>query len=270
MKNINLDILLNIGNYKNSFSSNLESIHDKVSSNYMFQNSKNSPSIKYMKQSLTKFHRPFTTKVKSQSINRHKKNVKNNEFIKPIPIFYNGNLNKEKNNSSGIYKKAHDYTSNLLNTTKIISNQKINGKNLEELFMKNITSLPEIKEENNLIKKSISIINKTKERVLKVNNQKNPEQTKYKPQAVVLEERLNTKKGIPAECLYTLFKDAPPPKQPRPRALKFRRGRRRSQPSLRQAICARRIRNRSNFRRRGCAFLRIRAACAPCRFGAAA
>ena len=102
MKNVNLGILLNIANYKNSFSSNLESIQDKAPSNYYFNNSKNIPSTKYMRQSLTKFHRPLTSKIKSHSINRHKKITKNNDIIRPIPILYNGNVNKEKNNESNI------------------------------------------------------------------------------------------------------------------------------------------------------------------------
>ena len=126
-----------------------------------------------MGQTLQKFHRPLTSKLKSHSINGYKKNVKNNDLIKPIPILYNSNLNREKNNSSGIYIKDHDSTYSLLNTTKIGLNPKINGKNLNDLFLKNITSLPEIREENNLIKKSISIINQTKERTAKINNQQN-------------------------------------------------------------------------------------------------
>jgi len=151
MKNVNLGILLNIANYKNSFSSNLESIQDKVQSNYYFNNSKNGPTIKYLRQSLTKFHRPLTSKIKSQSINRYKKNKNNNDIIRPI--LYNGNINKEKNNESSIHKKEHEYTYNLLNATKINLNEKFNGKNTGNLLLKNIISLPEIREENNLIKK---------------------------------------------------------------------------------------------------------------------
>ena len=135
--------------------------------------SKNIPSTKYMRQSLTKFHRPLTSKIKSHSINRHKKITKNNDIIRPIPILYNGNVNKEKNNESNINKKDHEYTYNLLNTTKINLNEKFNGKNNGNLLLKNIISLPEIREENNLIKKSISIINQTKERAAKINNSKN-------------------------------------------------------------------------------------------------
>ena len=173
MKNVNLGILLNIANYKNSFSSNLKSIQDKAPSNYYFNNSKNIPSTKYMRQSLTKFHRPLTSKIKSHSINRQKKITKNNDIIRPIPILYNGNVNKEKNNESNIHKKEHEYTYNLLNTTKINLNEKFNGKNNGNSLLKNIISLPEIREENNLIKKSISIINQTKERAAKINNSKN-------------------------------------------------------------------------------------------------
>ena len=173
MKNVNLGILLNIANYKNSFSSNLESIQDKAPSNYYFNNPKNIPSTKYMRQSLTKFHRPLTSKIKSHSINRQKKITKNNDIIRPIPILYNGNVNKEKNNESNIHKKEHEYTYNLLNTTKINLNEKFNGKNNGNSLLKNIISLPEIREENNLIKKSISIINQTKERAAKINNSKN-------------------------------------------------------------------------------------------------
>ena len=172
MKNVNLDILFNIGSYKKNFSSNLESLQDKIPGNYIYKNTNNISSTKYLRQSLTKFHRPLTSKVKSHSKNKQKNNYKINEFIKPIPILYNSNINKDKNNSSGINAKENDYTYNLINTTKINLNHKINGKNMEDLFFKNINSLPEIREENNLIKKSISIINQSKERASKINSTK--------------------------------------------------------------------------------------------------
>ena len=173
MKNVNLDILFNIGTYKNNFGSNLESIQDKNGNDYIYKSFKNKQSTKYMKQTLTKFHRPLTSKLKYHSANKPKNNKTNNEFIKPIPIVYNSNVNKESTNLSGIQMKVQDNTYSLLNTTKINLNQKINGKNIEELLYKNSSSLPEIKEKYNLLKKSISIIKETKEKAAKINSTKN-------------------------------------------------------------------------------------------------
>ena len=177
MKNINLGILFNIINPKNSHSSNLELIHDKSSINSLFKNLQYVPSSKYFKQSLTKVHRPLTTKTKFHSQNKNNDNTnynnhKKNEFINPIPIIYNSCKINDRNKLNKSNIKENDYNINLLNNTKINLFQKINGKYEEELF-KNIISLPQIKEENNMVKKSIAIINQSKEKMNNVNLLKN-------------------------------------------------------------------------------------------------
>ena len=172
MKNVNLDILLNIINRKNNFNSNLHSVHDKMPMSSLINNYKIIPATKYMKQSLTKFHRPMTTKTKSHSLNKNNNNYKYNEFQRPIPIIYNTSKKKERNSLSGIKAKDPEYIYNSSNTNKINIIQKINGKHIEEFLLKSIIPLPEIREENNLMKKSIAIINKSKERVANINNSK--------------------------------------------------------------------------------------------------
>ena len=173
MKNVNDDILFNIVNYKINFSSNLEYIKDKMLINSTIKANKNLPFTKYIRQSLTKFHRPSTSKNISHSPNKQKKRHKNNEFLRSIPILYNYQIKKEKNNSSSIPIRSHEYTNNLLNSTKTNLYPKINGKKVDQLFIKNIISLPEIREENNLMKKSIFIINQAKEKEANLNNSKN-------------------------------------------------------------------------------------------------
>lgn len=84
---MNLDILINIAN-KNNFNSRLVSIQNKAKDNYMLNNLKNIPVTTFMKQSLTKFHRPQTSKMKSKSINRYN-NIKdkNIDLLKAIPFY---------------------------------------------------------------------------------------------------------------------------------------------------------------------------------------
>ena len=176
MSNANLDILLNIVkcHNKNIYNSNLESIQEKMPINSILKSFKNISSKKYMSQSLTKFHRPSTSKIKSQSSKKNKKNQKNNDFIRAIPIVYHANPYKENNNSGEINSKNHKYNYyNLLDSVKINFNKKINGKNADDIFIKNNIPLPEIREENNFIKKSISIINQSNERAINLNNSKN-------------------------------------------------------------------------------------------------
>ena len=154
MSNINLDIILNIVKYKNNYNSNLETIQEKIPLNSLLKSFKNISTKKYMRQSLTKFHRPSTTKIKSHSSKKSKKNHKNNDFMKAVPIVYYPNANKENNNSSDIHLKNHEYTYNLLDSVKINFNKKINGKNCDDMIIKNNNiPLPEIREENNYIKK---------------------------------------------------------------------------------------------------------------------
>ena len=173
MKNVNDDILFNIVNYKINFSSNLEYIKDKMLINSTIKANKYLPFTKYIRQSLTKFHRPSTSTNISHSPNKQKKRQKNNEFLRSIPILYNYQIKKEKNNSSSIPIRSHEYTNNLLNSAKTNLYPKINGKKVDQLFIKNIISLPEIREENNLMKKSILIINQAKEKDANLNNSKN-------------------------------------------------------------------------------------------------
>ena len=173
MSNVNLDILLNIVKCKNNYNSNLESIQEKIPINSLLKSFKNISPKKYMRQSLTKFHRPSTTKIKSHSSKKSKKNHKNNDFMRAVPIVYNANANKENNNSSDIHLKNYEYTYNLLDSVKINFYKKINGKNSDDMIMKNNIPLPEIREQNNFIKKSISIINQSNERALNLNNTKN-------------------------------------------------------------------------------------------------
>ena len=172
MKNINLDILLNIAN-KNNFSSNLESIQNKVPDNYVLKNLKNIPVTTFMKQSLTKFHRPQTSKIKSKSINKYSYSNDNNiDLYKSIPFFYNNGVKKDRN-LVDMHILNNEYNSNLLNATKIDFHKKINGKHIDDLLIKHIISLPEIKEENNFTQKSISIINQNREKPAKLDNTKN-------------------------------------------------------------------------------------------------
>ena len=173
MKNVNIDILFNIVNCNNNFNSSLEYKKDKISMNSAIKGYKNIPYTKFIKQSLTKFHRPSTSKNVSHSPNKHKKIIKNNEFLRPIPVLYNYQMKNEKNYSNGIPIKSHDSTNNLLNSGKNNLYPKVNGKKAEQVLLKNIISLPEIREENNFIKKSISIINQSKEKETNLNNSKN-------------------------------------------------------------------------------------------------
>ena len=172
MKNINLDILFNIAN-KNNFSSNLESIQNKVPDNYVLKNLKNIPVTTFMKQSLTKFHRPQTSKMKSKSINKYSYSNDNNiDLYKSIPFFYNNGVKKDRN-LVDMHILNNEYNSNLLNATKIDFHKKINGKHIDDLLIKHIISLPEIKEENNFTQKSISIMNQNREKPAKLDNTKN-------------------------------------------------------------------------------------------------
>ena len=173
MKNVNIDILFNIVNCNNNFNSSLEYKKDKISMNSAIKGYKNIPYTKFIKQSLTKFHRPSTSKNVSHSPNKHKKIIKNNEFLRPIPVLYNYQMKNEKNYSNCIPIKSHDSTNNLLNSGKNNLYPKVNGKKAEQVLLKNIISLPEIREENNFIKKSISIINQSKEKETNLNNSKN-------------------------------------------------------------------------------------------------
>ena len=175
MKNVNHEILFNIVNYKINFSSKLNYIKDKMLINSAIKGYKSIPFTKYIRQSLTNFHRPSTSKNISHSLNKPKKRQQNNEFLKPIPILYNYQIKKEKNNSSSIPIRSHEYTNSLLNSGKINLYPKINGQKIEQLFSKNIISLPEIREENNIMRKSISIMNQSKEKEKEVilNNSNN-------------------------------------------------------------------------------------------------
>ena len=164
MKNVNHEILFNIVNYKINFSSKLNYIKDKMLINSAIKGYKSIPFTKYIRQSLTNFHRPSTSKNISHSLNKPKKRQQNNEFLKPIPILYNYQIKKEKNNSSSIPIRSHEYTNSLLNSGKTNLYPKINGQKIEQLFSKNIISLPEIREENNIMRKSISIMNQSKEK----------------------------------------------------------------------------------------------------------
>ena len=83
MKNVNIDILFNIVNCNNNFNSSLEYKKDKISMNSAIKGYKNIPYTKFIKQSLTKFHRPSTSKNVSNSPNKHKKIIKN---IKQIDV----------------------------------------------------------------------------------------------------------------------------------------------------------------------------------------
>ena len=170
---MNLDILINAN--KNNFNSRLESVQNKAKDNYMLNNLKNIPVTTFMKQSLTKFHRPQTSKMKSKSINKYN-NIKdkNIDFFKAIPLLYNTSMKKESN-SSALRMLNIDYSPNLLNATKVGFHKKINGKNIDDLMIKHIISLPEIKEENNFMQKSISIINQNRDKsAVKIDNIKNP------------------------------------------------------------------------------------------------
>ena len=173
MKNVNHDILFNIIKYKINSSSKLQYIKDKMLINSAIKGYKSMPFTKYIRQSLTKYHRPSTSKNISHSLNKQKKGNKNNDFLKAIPILYNYKIKNEKNNSSSIPIRSHEYTHNLLNSGKANLYPKINGQKVDQLFSKNIISLPEIREENNTIRKSISTMNQSKEKEVNLNNSKN-------------------------------------------------------------------------------------------------
>ena len=204
MKNVNIDILFNIVNCNNNFNSSLEYKKDKISMNSAIKGYKNIPYTKFIKQSLTKFHRPSTSKNVSHSPNKHKKIIKNNEFLRPIPVLYNYQMKNEKNYSNGIPIKSHDSTNNLLNSGKNNLYPKVNGKKAEQVLLKNIISLPEIREENNFIKKSISIINQSKEKETNLNNSKNQFFSNLNSQSMkketnnikVYNNEMNNKSGI--------------------------------------------------------------------------
>ena len=204
MKNVNIDILFNIVNCNNNFNSSLEYKKDKISMNSAIKGYKNIPYTKFIKQSLTKFHRPSTSKNVSHSPNKHKKIIKNNEFLRPIPVLYNYQMKNEKNYSNGIPIKSHDSTNNLLNSGKNNLYPKVNGKKAEQVLLKNIISLPEIREENNFIKKSKSIINQSKEKETNLNNSKNQFFSNLNSQSMkketnnikVYNNEMNNKSGI--------------------------------------------------------------------------
>ena len=163
MKYVKADYFLNINSSKDKPSNNIKLFHNKISNNSLLRNNpeiNNKDKIAILKKS----HRPLSTTYSNNNQNNNKTKV--NEFVKQN-LFRNVTINKGQNSSNySVNLKSIIDTFNSNNIYKLVNfHQKINGKVLEDLIIKNIISLPKINEKNKFFvgKYPISYINQSHE-----------------------------------------------------------------------------------------------------------
>ena len=160
MKNIRVEQFFNIKSSKESSSNNNNILKNKLvnTNTNIIKNKQNI--INENNESLRKFHRPLSTTIYSSNIKEFYKK-KTNEFLKQS-IYSNNNKIIKNNNLYSLNINSLLQAFNGNNTYKLVNiHQQINGKKLEEFILKNIISLPKIKNKNiiDFGATSLSIIN---------------------------------------------------------------------------------------------------------------
>ena len=162
MKNAKVDHFFNLNISKDKFSNNIKLFQNKNTNNTLLKIS-NESTNEHSNQLLKNGNRPLSTAHYSN--NNKEYNIKKiNEFIKQN---INNNINRVNNhNICTVNLKSIIDSFNTNNFYKLVNfHQKINGKNLEEFIIKNIISLPKIKEKNKFLigKNPISFFNQNQE-----------------------------------------------------------------------------------------------------------
>ena len=149
MRNYNNDNFSNISTYKDSSTTNLRLIQNKIFNKSSIKNNRDISTENSNHHSMKKINRPLSTSINS-NIKEFK--LSNNKLTKEFAknnINHNNNL--IKNNIAFPLNINHILEGfNINNSSYRNCYRKINGKNLEEFIIKNIITFPKIKEINNI------------------------------------------------------------------------------------------------------------------------
>ena len=149
MRNYNNNNLFNISTYKDSSSSNIKLIQNKLLNISSIKNNRDMSTENSNHHSMKKISRPLSTSINS---NIREFKLSNNKITKEFEknnIY--SNINLIKNNIAYPLNINHILEGfNINNSSYRNCYRKINGKNLEEFIIKNIIPLPKIKEINSM------------------------------------------------------------------------------------------------------------------------
>ena len=148
MRNYNNDNFFNISTYKDSSTTNMKLIQNKILNISSIKNNRDISTESSNHHSMKKINRPLSTSINS---NIREFKLSNNKLTKEFEKNnINSNTNLIKNNITYPLNINHILEGfNINNSSYRNCYRKINGKYLEEFIIKNIISLPKIKEINN-------------------------------------------------------------------------------------------------------------------------